>query len=442
MRGARSLFPFAGWLVLALGCIEDRQLDGPWPSESWRVVVVTDQDGRPAAGSPLVLPPGAPLSVALDPPLQIWAWAFPDEAKGGPRLGTCGARLGGGGRPLDRPLGGWSTPLITHRDPEAVVFSPVDPGELARLDLRESCPGGLCENLHVEVWTAPFLDRRLEHVIATADHRAIVASDIDDNGGDFDLWAVDYNVWTPIPGPAELRRSVADLDYDPTRGVVVGLTHSRQNFELDPDSLEIRLTGTTTTGFGEQYVDSDRWLRYGFRGVELIRGRALPAFTAPVQNYAASGRDVALVLNTVGLHASVDGGPFVLERASEPGDGWGRLVADREIAAVSGPLGEFLIRDPQAKVWLPTSPVFASAGVRGLVAAGKERLLVLGEFGFIGLYDHRAGPSAACAYSPAPSVAAFIDGAMAPSGRVAFVITNHLGSVVGDAPLMARVVLP
>lgn len=419
--------------------------DAPWSKEDWVVVVVSDEDRRPLAPEPKLLAPGQALALELseDQAVRVEAWSFRAEEAGGPRLGRCGPTFGGQGRRLSDPSGSWSSTLGPPDASTGVSLDPVGAEGLLRLDLREACLLTACEGLGIDRIFAPFVDRKLEQLVVLDDHRVIVSSDVNDDLGGFDVWFVDGEQWQRLDG-GMLSAPPADLARDPERGVVVGALRTGQTFEIDPESLQIRLTDLTTPGRVRSAFGGGRWVRYGSGGLEVRRGPNLPRLDDNVLSITLPG------LNRVALSSSTatyfyDGGPaFRLERPADAREKWNIAAGDDEVLAFAGSGGKVLLRDPANDLWNGLGRPFGGneTQIRGLVPLGGARLLACGEIGMLGILDIKKGSDGACTVDPPPATADLLGLALSPSGRVAFAVTNELDSVEGDAPQLLRITVP
>lgn len=426
-----------------LACIDDRLGDDPpWPADAWVVAVVIAGDGALVDTEPRVLPPGAALEVPLKQDLQVFVQAFRPEGMGGPRLRSCGARFGGPGVPLYGALGSWGTPLVPVDQPERFQLQPIGAEQIDPFLLREGCDDSPCARLEYTAIPAPVIDRQLELVAAIDDARAMVSSDLNDDLGGFELWRVEGADWTPIPAVPPLDQPLVDLDLDPLRGVVVGVDEERRRFEVDPDDGRVLAVGTSTRGRERSHFGDGRWVRYGVTGVEVERGPPLPPFSGPVHALTFAPGARTAFTSPQGVYLDQGGTGFRLERAVESGEDWGPITSDEATVIAGGALGQFLVRALEQPRWISRSSPFDRERIRRLAPLGQGRFLVIGDLGLLGIYDVNLGAAGSCVVSPKPTIAHLLDLSVAPSGRVAYVVSNDIRSRTGDAPLLLRIVLP
>lgn len=426
-----------------LACIDDRLADDPpWPNDAWVVVVVTGGDGSLLDVEPRVLPPGDPLEVPLAQDLQVFAQAFPAEGAGGPRLRSCGARFGGPGVPLYGALGSWSTPLVPVDQPERFQLQPIGAEQLGPFLLREGCDDSPCARLEYQAFPAPVLDRQLEQVAAIDDSRVMVSSDLNDDLGGFELWRVEGEVWRSVPPVPPLDQPLVDLDLDPLRGLVVGVDEARRRIEVDPTNGRVVNVVTGTIGREYNHFGAGRWVRFGETGLEVERGPALPPFAGPVHALTFTPAGQTAFTSPQGVYWDQAGDGFRLERAAEAGEEWGPITTDGTTVIAGGLLGQFLVRSLDQPRWISRTSPFDRERIRGLAPLGQGRFLVIGDLGLLGIFDANLGPAGSCLVSPKPTIAHIFDLSVAPSGRVAYAVTNEIRSRSGDAPLLLRIVLP
>lgn len=392
---------------------------------------------------PRIVGPGQTLILEAEPDevLEVEAWAFPAASAGGPRLVECGVRYGGTGRTLFAPRASWKT-RAGPPDPDiGLEFLESDDQGLARLDLREACEGTPCERLVLEKLAAPFPDRKLEQVVALDDHRAVVSSDLNDGAGGFEVWLVDGARWERISSGAPLSSPPRHLALDPDRQVIVGVVDDGATFELDPGTWTFTRTATTDGGLGRSAFGGGRWLRYGSGGLAVARGPHLPEFPpARVVSVIPAALEAVAVSSASGIWFYSGGTGFAREREVDSTEEWIAGAGDAEVMAFASGRS-ILLRDARNQLWQSaTRPFGPDNRIRGMSAIGEGRLLVVGEAGLVGVFDQKLGLEGSCVV---PAIAASVlDVNRAPSGRVAFAVSNELDSVIGDAPFLLRIVLP
>lgn len=417
----------------------------PWKEEDWVVVAVTDHDRLPVATEPRLLQPGQPLAfdVPEDQAVQVEAWAFLAEEAGGPRLGTCGTIYGGQGRRLRDPIGSWSSALGPPDGATGINLQVTTDEGLLRLDVREACVRTACEGLIVERISAPFADRKLEQLVVLDENRVIVSSDLNDDAGGFDVWAVDGKDWRRLDGGAALTTPPAHLVLDPERGVVVGSLQGGQDFEIDPQTGRIQLTGTSTPGLLRSAFGGGRWVRYGAAGLEVRRGPNLPPLGDNVLSITMPGLNRIAFSSSTATYFYAGGPSFRRERIADDREKWNIAAGDDEILAFAGTGSKVLIRDPANELWNGLSRPFGTgSAIRGMVPIGGARLLVAGETGLLGILDQKRGSDGVCLVTPPPVTADLLGLVLSPSGRVAYATTNELDSVEGDSPQLLRISVP